>query len=415
MEIEFDSSMSQDEFKQYIEQEVNKFYEKMNKNLYLQAKDLLNKYFGEENNQIVRPSWNRVSEYMIKHYGNDRVITFGLIHAQNKRELLNTCNIYIRFPQVTITNGGSSSHLIKDLWVKFKANEKFAISGLSGVRSTLSYEEAMVGYHHSHLPSCKATSSKPPSFVSFCTGQGEILQVMKVLSLDGFDPINFTLFCLHLQNFVVWESKAGVPHISYDSMKVGRSVRNLDNADSLAELNFGTVTGVADVLKDIFISADNSYAKRFIKPIITSDQVTVEDNDELSMELANVIKTLGINAFSRFDIMSVNVLLCKKLPDGQFVSLMRAERITVREPDRPIFTFKDQPIYLKIEGLAERQNNQNTENQNFPIYVHPSITQRFCQSFTEDFAEVCFRFEKVIKEDSLENLLQATGPNLLPV
>jgi len=420
--------------KEYIERKIEDFNETIDKKIYLEAKDILNKYFGEENNQISKTTYKDVREAILYEWGDINIPLMNGFNFIQRKQLWESCNVYIRFPELTITNGVSNPHNIKDLWVRFNVNGKFGISNLSGTRSFLTYAEALVGYHHSHLPCRPQTVPEAPKFNHFCTGSGEILQSMKILALDGFDPINFTLFCLHLKNYVVWESLEGVPHITYDSLNTGIARRRISSGGNgedappslLPNLANSAIIKVTNTLKNIVSRINGArgfdyldYIRTFIDPIIINDEVIINSTDELSIELASILSHFSDREMSEANISSDGIrnLLCKRLPNGSFTSLERPrDPATVVLPTLPIFTFKDQPIYLTIEGLEEKQKqiSPNTQENNI-IYAHPSITEQFCKSFNSDFTEACFNFQKAIKENSLENLLQTTGADLLPM
>lgn len=410
-----------DEIKEYILKKLEKFSESINKAAYLEAKELLNAYFGEENNQIVRSSVQSVINWMIDNFGEVKMSLLTNMRPDHIAKAFNQCNVYVLFPEVTITNGrGDSKHIIKELWVRFDTDEKFSINNLCGARSYLTYGEALVGYRHSHLHSNIPNSHIPPSFGYFCLGTGEINQVIASININGFNKINFTLFCIALITFVAWESIDGTPYIRYSSVESGRTAISSDlggnNSNNLSPISYSVMNKIANWLKEDIITTDISTMKSIINISVVNDEVTVIPDEPLEIALATIITFASTNRMRALGVNTRDSIVCRKLPTGEYISLdsRNRDRSRIRLPDRSMFKFKDREIFLKIEGLQEA-TSQNLVTQNQNTYAHPAITTEFCRLLASEFPETCFKFEKVIKENTLENLLQATGPNLLPV
>lgn len=400
----------------YLLEQLNKFNESLNMEHYKKAKNILNKYFGEENNQIAKMNLPEIHKILRNQLGRGYNASNIRILPPETKMFLFCCNVIIRFPEVKITNGEDRGHTIKDLWVKFDTDENFGINNLEGTRSFMTYAEAYVGYRHSHLRSRTPNGDNVHSgFTSFCKGTGEINQVMKILNIDGFDEINFTLFCLHLKNFVEWESIEGRPYINYSSVYGAprTSASSLDSRNVLLSLSISGLNAMLKYLKHKMAEEDDSILRIVLNPIITNDQATLEINDELSLYLANKIQACTPDERSRFNLGTVDNYLCKKTPNGTYESITQPRISTsVRLPTEPLFEFKGNPIYLTIDGLVEQRL---PETVNIIKYAHPKITEQFSRYFSSDFTEVLYRNEEVIKSNSLENFLQTTGSNLLPM
>ena len=397
-----------DEVRNYVQKKLDEVAEKMNKKNLLEMKGILNKYFGEEYNQIVRPTVDSICKNVALNW--DPQLRLSIFHqlelSSYGRTLYSGCHVIIRFPEVTITNGREDKngkptfHVIKDLWVKFYLTRDCGIELLEGARSTMTYNEASVGYLHSHLSSRTVDRTwANNAFGSFCTGTGEINQVIRILTVNGFDPINFTLFCLHLKNYVVWESLDGTPHIKYSTIRTGvtSESHNLPHVDSHV-LNIKL-----NRLKREIGNIDIEVLRRVFNVYISGDSLKLAVTDELSIFLAGLISRIDGNGSS---------LLCKRTLNGEYYAANTRRNREINPPTEPLFYFKERPIYLTIENqpVAESSNEQNQT-----IYAHPTFTELFAESYSEEFSEVCYRNEDLIKSNTVSYFLQATGPNLLPL
>lgn len=410
------------EVKDYIQQRIDEYAANIDKGIFLQVKDILNKYFGEDNNQIVKPSIDDAERWLRENAPDmsvERLKTLDQVESTKPFavDLWGHLKVYIRFEELVITNGRSNKgHKIKDLWVRFDISGTGAVSHLRGTRSTLSFAEARSQYFHSHLGGRQVTDPvKPPRFEPFCLGSGEINQVIMFLG-SQFDAINFTLFCLHLKNYVVWESIEGRPHMRYE--EINNSRPNSESRFSTpSSIGTSETNKVVRLIKECLTSISPDVLRKVIDPCIINDEVTnITRTEELEMFLAQVI--LGFEPASQRQLSNnnINCYLAKKDADGRYIHPEERNNVTdVREPSKPIFEFKGQLIFLKVEGLRELLDNNNTNNanKNNNVYANPSITTEFIKSFSADFSEVCYRHQKVIRDNSLKNLLQTTGSDLL--
>lgn len=395
----------------------------MNIGNFTEAKIIMNNYFGAENNQIVKPDPEEITDYLYDSRGAFTAsdVRRLSIHPDWKK-VFKKMYVIVRFPELVITNNPDAprSHTIKDLWVKFEINEQFTLGyGLWGVRSTLSLPEALSkGYHHSHLVNqIPSDPVNPPHFDSFCLGDGEINQVISILANDGFDKINFTLFCLHLKNYVVWESVEGRPYRRFTSVLDGTVTNSTEAVRSLISLNNNNTKHVIKWLKDeIAMHYNLDDIKHIFVPTIVHDEVTLEVDDNLLIFLGHILTYVPSGIISQSNLGTTNNILCNRLPDGRYVNIGNVERPErLHIPTKPMFKFKGKPVYFNIENFDQYDGNPQTINTNTNVYAHPTIAESFAKSFRGDFAETCYIFETFIKKDSLEDLFQTSGANLLPM
>jgi|1_EtaG_2_1085319.scaffolds.fasta_scaffold00140_14 hypothetical protein len=136
--------------------------------------------------------------------------------------------VTIRFREITIKNE-KESHLIRDLYVRFyialNGNQHIhMMAELQGMRGTLTLEEELVGYGHSHL------SPKHYNFLNtFCLGgiNTPIHMLMTMLRSD-FTWDTFETFLYHLKPYLEWESIAGTPHILLSTIGLPAAVDTSD-------------------------------------------------------------------------------------------------------------------------------------------------------------------------------------------
>lgn len=138
---------------------------------------------------------------------------------------LNRYIVYIKFPEIEISNKNDNKHIIKDLYVKieYKINDSnVKLTELQGYRGKMTYEEHSTKYSHSHLP-----SSGLDSFVPFCLGSSEMADLKNdwAITEDDFDQILFELFLYQLDAYVRWESLDGGPYLRMTEIRIQNSAR----------------------------------------------------------------------------------------------------------------------------------------------------------------------------------------------
>ena len=136
--------------------------------------------------------------------------------------ILKTCNFYIHFPNVTISNDSGDSRDLKDLVLRLKIffdKDKIKLdNSIYGTRLTLTESESKAGYYHSHLP----RETEEINFRKFCLGSTDVATILLDLSVKFDEPL-FELFLCMLKNYVSHESTEGGPHIRMSQINTGRS------------------------------------------------------------------------------------------------------------------------------------------------------------------------------------------------
>lgn len=145
----------------------------------------------------------QIRELVEENYGED-----GYVEKSGSR-----INIYLRFPNMEITNSRDETNHIKDLYVKICIADiridqtyKFSVE-FQGRRTTFSLAEYRSNYIHSHLP-----SGGFYNWNNFCLGSSDFSIIIENLKLSPTKE-NWELFLMSIPSYLSWESIEGGPHI----------------------------------------------------------------------------------------------------------------------------------------------------------------------------------------------------------
>lgn len=357
-----------------------------------EIKSILNKSFGEDNNQITKPTVESVYKEISAYYGvsnwpeNEDIIK--RIRQSPRKEIKLQITVYI--PEFTITNSYGKKHVIRDMYVRFSLHYDFKLEyGLYGARSTLTQYEYAANYQHSHLP-----RTINQAFNSFCLGAGEIGQVMTLLR-NEYSEVNFTLFCLHIKNYLQWESIEGVPYNRMSNIlprgtrprHIGGSILEEARIDICTALKMLNVESLLDLLE---LTVDE-----------TGCHVIVTDKFEsyIATMLESTIGPSGV--FNKYTA----ACFCYKDDAGNY----HATNPTAGIPRAPIdmFIFKGNQIKFKVIKSSETIKRQK--------YAHPGITNYICAALSERLTEILFSTQRARSENPIVCIQQTSEPDILPV
>lgn len=132
--------------------------------------------------------------------------------------------ILIRFPEITIKNSRSESHIIKDLvlCLPLVCKRNLLPATLRGVRLTVTPAELKKRYQHSHISTGRFPSSAIHELQTapFCLGEGNIAFLLgKFISITTFERRIFERLLMEIESFVAWESLEGGPYINISMVK----------------------------------------------------------------------------------------------------------------------------------------------------------------------------------------------------
>jgi len=352
-------------------------------------KEIMNKSFGEENNQISPLDANSIIEYYTNiGYGADFI--HNMTDLQFKQQIIRDYhgyNVIIRFPEITITNSRKMSHVIRDLYVKFAVGKDGLFRGhINGTRATLTEDEYQAAYLHSHLTSLSPGNIR---FSPFCTGEGQINQVIALLGRK-FDEVNFTLFCLHLKNYVAWESLEGHPYMHIEYIGIG-------NRSSTNNILHQTVRDkIKNVLKNaIFTLKVVDFEKMFITSI-SPNCITISSTEDFEKWAAAFLDKIDWPAnIDRYTDISRIVGYMDS--DGTYFPVFNSDRrlSRIEEQKKPVLKFKGEDKFLTI--IKQKNEIKATK------YLDPAITQELCRELSSSFTKIAINLEGVEEQKNISD------------
>lgn len=126
--------------------------------------------------------------------------------------------LLILYPEITLTNSDGTTHVIKDLVVKFRirlTSTEFKLTehAIYGKRMTKNVAEWARGYEHSHLP-LKSPHHTDTGYQTFCLGYSQIkITLDRLIRYDKDTCLDqFELLLHQTDEYVSWESLEGGPH-----------------------------------------------------------------------------------------------------------------------------------------------------------------------------------------------------------
>ncbi len=150
-------------------------------------------------------------------------------------------DVYIYFPELTITNEYDLSIDIKGLIVRFQyviqSDNTVIIDRIQGLRTEMNLIQFLGKYNHSHLPKYHTNG-----FGNFCLGYETPIKIMTENPITDLDMLFATI-----NSYVRNESVEGVPHIKMDTV--------MDLSSVLTKILYGKEPKVKHIVK---------FAKRLI-------------------------------------------------------------------------------------------------------------------------------------------------------
>lgn len=396
-----------DELKSLILAEIKKVERETDMNTLTKMKDILNRTFGEERNQLVKPSLESIEQY-IKCLPPSAVLTWRnstnlqVMRALRENNLLDY-RIIIHFPDVEIKNSRGRTFNIKDLYVSQAVSPAGKLKGpLRGLVTSYFFTQYQIGYMHSHLQRFDSSTNVGPTFGPFCLGTGEISMVIAVLTA-AFDEINFQLFCFHLRNYVHWESLEGTPHIPFSNVRIDTGVPL--HSRLLPMVASDIAKSIASKLLKKF---DNQQMEEFIQVGITQSKIEVKATDKLQILMAQMLSAISDNCGQDLKVTCAfpySSVAAHKDSLGKFYPIDRPRVRSIIFPDRPALYFKNKEIRFQTTG-SEPENNDNI------VYVNPLITEQFNKQLSAEFTRTAIVAEGTSwYEDTCNNIQKASSPD----
>lgn len=388
---------------------ISKIEEETNFETIKEMKVILNKVFGEENNQIIKPSVENTIEEVARCSGLGalkealEVYDKEQIKSWLTRSYPQVLNytIVVYFPEVEITDG-NRKHTIKELYVRaFVKPSGLLDPKIFGLRAYLSHKEAINHYAHSHLRAAKPSAMQ---FSQFCTGEGPINQVMLLLSTKFTIP-NFMLFCLHLKNFVAWESRAGRPYMYIENIGTPAEAPNPYPELYTATKRKAAITLLKQI-KSLNIKPEELYP--MFKFGIRKGGITLIQERAFELYAGEIMK-----AWNPSRLFGTNSPIQSFLHGidnaGRVYPLRRPNTSISYNRDRVLLTFKENNIKLKIEESNE------TETQLEKVIPNREITNIFCKELSILLTNSAFANARAKSGNSSTNISKAPDTSTVHV
>ena len=360
---------------------AHKLREIINRNVNYKRKGWFAKYFDKgyfisdyckNHIDVLSNTMENIVEVLEKCYKENWAFEFYNIN--------NLPDILIRYPIITITNSKEESHVIRDLFVRIhmyydqKGGKICIESDIEGFRLTVTREEFISGYSHSHL--CHSGSNFNDFYTegrikqrTFCLGTNEVPEVISVFNVTQ-EMGTFELLLLTIDNMMKWESLEGGPHFKMRNIsnKVSGERRYIPHDNEHIDI----VTGIL-VDSTMLKECEYDMQDRIIK---------IVEDDTFHRNLIRIIKEVSPNS------------LCIRNGDYYFKSRVVTESL---EPLQVSFPFKESVINFKIySNYLDKESQDSSENLN----VHPEVYKNIIKNLNKELYEKCIRFYATNREDT---------------
>lgn len=382
-----------------IEQLIDKAMKEVDNEAFGEIKKVLDRTFGEENNQIVRPTVQNIVSRIYNHVANNfstlnKSTTAGI---ESYLRELGFFQILIRFPEINIVNDDHDSHTIRDLFIRIGLHPDGRLATMfEGMRTTLTTAEVSAGYFHSHMEAFCAdefhwateptgntieTGTGTLFWEYFCTNGGPVSQT-NLQAKAKYNANLFQLFCLNLKNYVAWESLEGVPYIHMRSIR--EHADGVQSRQPHRAISVVNSIPIGKKLAEIVLSDVEKYGIMECKPFAVGDNgITTLDSDLLRLKLAKAIvenrDELFIGrqqVFQDFLVAHHGGMSVVPIQFGGTTAQSQSSHVAdsfARRVSRTLFTFKGNPIKLTIF----KEDQKTRDNEEETLYAHPSVVSVF--------------------------------------
>lgn len=370
-----------------------------------EMKAMLNSVYGEERNQITKPSYDTVQKRLtdagiwsivartVETMEQSRVLSY----LRSSYQDCIAYQILIHFPEVTIKND-KDEHLIRNMYVRLILRPDGLIASyIQGMRTTVTEAEFVSQYVHSHLPRLNASQI---TFHSFCTGIGEINQVLALLN-TRYTSANFMMLLMHIKNYLEWESKEGHPYMFMENV-FSRSDR-MSTYNALPDYIASNAANyiISEMRRDLTISD----IMKLIKFDVTERSITIQSTIELEKWMANKIEHWDVNTMFGSGYRNVLFLSLRDNGGNYFSTPESGRRITFERG--PILNFKGRDIEFEVIERSQTHTNE--------IFANPKITKETCKKLSRDLTKVALSSAGIKSGSSLVYNTRFTEPDKIPL
>jgi len=386
---------------QIVEKAINRLVEKTNMNVYRTIKKKLVMTFGEDNVQIAKMDEENICRRLREYGYNDTNIVGADDNGFTQRvdQIVHTYHAIVRIPEFTIKNSRGGSVTIRDMFVRIQLapDGKLAHGGLEGVVTTFTKAQARYGYMHSHLLAVAISRGNHPTFNTFCLGTGQINQIIALLRRE-FNEINFQMFCLHIKNFLEWESLEGNPYCRFGDVQ-----------ETVTTIPISTVASpyfilVSEMLRKEFYKLPTDKSKELISIHPDTYEIHVEPTEDLEKWAADAILSkqgvligMNINPSDLLAVKDSTGIYYKFSPDTGNLSVS----------NKTVLHFRGEDIKIKI--IDNEKNLKGTK------YANPKIIEQLCKKISADLTTTALDYAYTGSNDTSGDKPEATVTNHDPV
>jgi hypothetical protein len=386
--------------KEKIEEYLKVIEEKTDFTVLSEMKAALNSVYGEERNQIVKPSYESAKEIATRReddaffrhldgYEGERLFSILKDHFPSYFQY----SAIIHFPEITIKND-SRKHLIRDMYVKFNVRPNGTINPyIEGVRTTVTEGELRTGYFHSHLPQFSPMYIR---FEGFCTGVGEINQVLALLNTK-YTTANFMMLLMHIRNFLEWESREGNPFMYMKDI-----IRRSAPLSEMGSLNDRTAERVSDWIVEKLRALSPQQLTELLTFNVTERYIKVRPTLEMEKWMANTIRVSGPYVASA----DWRRLVAVRNSEGVYYSLPSNASQVVHQTT-PILNFKGKDLTLQVI--------EKTETTTHEIFTVPKITKTVGEKLSSILSKTALRSAGIKSGSSIEYSTRTSGTDNISV
>lgn len=301
-----------------------------------------------------------------------------------------TCNVgsnwchllIIHFPIITIKNNKGRSHIIKDFYLNMYFDKTFKVSSsLFGKRGTVTLEEYLKGYSHSH-----ASNGIGRDWGGMCLGEGTPLVNMFSVLADpnNFNLDNMTALMLLIKGYVEWESLEGGPYKKIGDLVPTQKVN--------IQTNFSNLKVIA--VKE-FLLREIQNNEKYNNLIIIS-----KENSKFKININTNSFTEFANNYLSKDYVYGSEELCLKNDNDEYFNItnngvVNIERAlaeanqTIASNDRV-----ERRIHYKGQSIKTVVVNESFGDSNITKCINPNFLSMIMKSIMKDINKYYLKLNK---------------------
>ncbi len=282
--------------------------------------------------------------------------------------------IIIKFPEVVIKNSHDSTLTLKDLFVRQSVTFSPYGKGfrpdfhkIVGTRSTVSLEEFVSQYMHSHLPRNKFNTETTLQYSNFCTGSSELEASRAMLNSEGKSAEYLELYIQTIYNYVGWESLEGGPHIRMSTVAAKAAV-----GQGIIERFY-----LSEVYNQVIAHMKKEGLNSVFDWVYKNNKWNIVDNNRLETFLAEFSKAasdifLTYPDGQRYDVKPFFF----KDEKGEYYSELSKSGNSPEELSKIWTPYKNQKIFFTVDGKLQKSANKQ-------LYIHPKLKDHVRNRFEE--------------------------------